>query len=658
VSQGAPPLAVLGVSLLTPGALAVIGAISVLAFVAVLLGIHPGSGRLIQPRLIALAVLPAVAVLAWDRLSQGQLDAAELAAQAAGPGTVLFPGLLGLTVILGSLVVLPPIFRRLARASRRSPLSVRLALLSIAREPLRPAATMTLLAFSLGAAVFALGHSATLRQGAADEAAYIAGMDVRVASLTPESFFGTELVHQLRGGILGPDVEIHPVLEQNSISASGRPLTILGIESAAITGLRGWRPDFSSRTPAELASAIAMPGDWRLAGHVIPTGAREIAIDVESSGDQIHLDAIVERDDGGFDYLDLGDLAGGRQKLTSQLFGNFGDSVPPGYPAGWRIVGLVASNGGPAAATGSSSGARQQATLTIRGLEEVIDPATPVHLDVSGSHRGQVIRGAAATDGLVLPAIVSPDLLDDVDAGGVLAIDMGGGFDLRVKPVAAAEHFPTLTDADRSMVVLDVGPLLTALNADGPGDGIPNEVLLRTPSDAATAAAVARLGESPFPLLRIESRPAIEETLANDPFALGVVWALLVGAVSGVGLSLAGIVLAAAARLRDERGDLGELEEQGLAPASLEILTVLQTVVLAAAGILVGSAIGLGLGWLAASSIAVTADGKPPVPPLLPVAPWATIGLLAGAVVLLLGLAVWVLARRHFRHGLLREVPR
>jgi hypothetical protein len=664
LSQGAPPAVVLQVSLLEPLAVTLIGGIALLALVAVALGIHPSAGRLIQPRLIAAAVIPVVAVLAWDRYSQGQLDSEALARAAAGPGTVLFPGLLGLTVILGSLVVLPPIFRRLARAARRSPLAVRLALMAIAREPLRPAATLTLLAFSLGAAVFALGQSATLRQGAADEAAYIAGMDIRVAPLTADAYFGAEIIRYMDSGILGPDVQVHPILAQDAISASGRPLTVLGIEPEVVPDLRGWRADFSPQTPTEIATAIAQPGDWRMAGVDLPTGVRTISIDVESSGDQVRLTAIVERNDPGhfggvgYDYVRLGDLTGGHQTLSAELFPGNPVDIPVDYPKGWRIVALIASNGGPANSTGTSTGERQQATVTIHGLEGVVDPATPVHLDVSGSHAGQILRGPVRTDGLVLPAVVSPDLADDVGSDGVLTISMPNGLDLRVRPVATATHVPTLVDPKRDSVVVDEHPLFLALNGAGPGAGVPNAALLRTPDDTRAAAVAQRLEQAPFPPLSIQARVAIEDARANDPFAIGVVWALFVGALAGLGLSLAGIVLAASARLRDDRGDLGELEEQGLAPAALESLTVLQTIVLAIAGILVGSVVGLGLGWLAAASLAVTPDGAPPIPPLVLVAPWLTIGGLAVAVLAVLAVAVLFLARRHFRGGLLREVGR
>ncbi|MEZ0240585.1 MAG: hypothetical protein ACAH65_07290, partial [Chloroflexota bacterium] len=607
-------------------------------------------------------VIPVVAVLAWDRFSQGQLDPDELAQAAAGPGTVLFPGLLGLTVILGSLVVLPPIFRRLARAARRSPLAVRLALMAIAREPLRPAATLTLLAFSLGAAVFALGQSATLRQGAVDESSYIAGMDIRVAPLTADAYFGAEIIRYMESGILGPDVEVHPILAQNALSASGRPVTVLGIEPEIVPELRGWRADFSAQTPAQIATAIAQPGDWRMIGVDLPTGARTVSVEVESSGDQVRLSAIVERNDPGhfrgvgYDFLRLGDLTGGRQTLSAELFPGNPSDIPIDYPKGWRIVALIASNGGPANSTGSSTGERQQATVTVHGLDGVIDPTVPVHLDVSGSHAGQLLRGPVRTDGLVLPAVVSPDLADDVDADGVLTISMPNSLSLRVRPVAIATHIPTLTDTKRASVMVDEHPLFLALNGAGPGAGVPNAALLRT-ADEATAAAVAkRLGEAPFPLLSIQSRFAIEEARANDPYAIGVVWALFVGALAGLTLSIAGIILAASARLRDDRGDLGELEEQGLAPAALETLTVLQTIVLAIAGILVGSMVGLGLGWLAAASLAVTPDGAEPVPPLVLVAPWPTIGALALAVLGVLAIGVLLLARRHFRGGLLREV--
>jgi hypothetical protein len=656
LSQGATPLEILGVSLFEPFSLAVISGIAVLAAIAVGLGIHPESGRLIRPRLIAVAVLPAAAILVWDRISRGRVSAEELAAQAAGPGTVLLPGFLGLSVILLSLVVMPPVFRRLARVGRRWPLALRLGLISIAREPLRPTATMTLLAFSLGAAVFALGYAATLRQGAADSAAFTTGMDLRVQPLDP-TFEVAADVHYRLDQAPPIDVELYPIHSEAGRTATDRQLTIVGIEPEAIPRLRGWRSDFSSSTPAELAAAIALPGDWRLPGHALGPRTRVIPIQVTASGDPIALTMVVESEDGRFWYVPLGDLREGTHEMRAELYAE-GDVLPEDFTSGWRVVAFVASNGGPAGALGEHAGERQQADIRIAGLEDLFASDVSHHIDVSGSHRSQVVRPPAPTDGLVLPAVVSPGLEDDVDGDGVLRIRYSDGLEVAVRPVATTELFPTVTEAGQNIVVVDGRPLATALDAEAQGRGAATDVLVRSDDPAVLQAVETRLTAGVFSGVAVISRAALETDEALDPFALGVAWSLAVGAIAGVGLSLAGMLLAAVARLRDERGDLAELEEQGVRPGSLAWLAVVQTLVVAVVGLAIGAAIGLGLGWLTAASIAVGGSGVLPVPPLRLAAPWAAIGLLLLGVLAGLAVVITAIARRHFSGALVREDER
>ncbi|MEO7665311.1 MAG: ABC transporter permease, partial [Candidatus Limnocylindrales bacterium] len=674
-SQGATPAEILRISLLRPGALAVLAAIGGCAAVAVGLGIHPESGQWVRPRAIALAVLPVAAVLAWDRLKRGPIDAAEFATNATGPGTVLLPGLLGLSVILGSLVIAPPIFRWLARAARRAPLSLRLSAVSVARDPLRPAATMTLLAFSLGSAVFALSYGATIRQGAADTAAFATGMDLRVEALGPQPQFA-EALYPLLGGNeiqpaaeLPPGTELHPIRIQAARSASGSQISILGIEPAAIPKLREWRSDYAALAPEALETAIAMPGDWELPGHALATGQLEVILNVEVHGDPIRLAAVIERADGGFLTVALGDLKDGRQTLRAPLFEGLdpvgpNPGLPADFPTGWRIVALLASNGGPAGAIGASSGARQEADITVNDLDGVVQPGQVVHLDVSGSHAAQIVRQPAPTDGRILPAIVSPDLAADVDAAGVLLIQLGGSATLPVRPIAIAAHFPMLTEPGRSFVIIDEAPFLTLLNADLPGTGGPTGVLIRVDGPTAAArdttarAIAATLRAGPRPAFRIAVRADLEAAQAKDPFAIGVGWSLAIGAAAGVLLSVAGMLLAVAGRLQDERGELAELEETGVPPRMLARLVVLQASIVSTIGLVVGGSIGLALGWVGAASIAVGGSGAAAVPPLRLIAPFGTIAILLIGVAIGIAVLSWIVARVGLTGRLLHEAPR
>jgi len=378
-------------------------------------------------------------------------------------------------------------------------------------------------------------------------------------------------------------------------------------------------------------------------------------LEPEPSDTRLVLRAVIDTADGAFRAVQLGQLLPGRQTYEGPLFRPDEAALEPASrPAGWRIVAIVASL--PDLENGFGPPVDIRGTLALEGLPELADPAAPADLDVSISHDRQVIRGHVPTDGLVLPALVSPALMDQRDSAGQLSIELASGLVLHVRPVASVNWFPTMTEPIRQPVVLDAAPLFLAINADNPGQGLPNEALLKTPSDARTAEVVGVLEQEPFPPLVIQARPALEALVANDPFALGLSATLLVGAMAGLGLALAGMLLAALAELRDERGELADLEEQGLGPGALRRLTTLRSMLVLVVAIVAGLALGVGLTWFGTAAVAVGLTDAPPVPPLVAVIPWGTAALLAaclGAAVgggtLLLGL------RRYGERRLLRE---
>ena len=222
------------------------------------------------------------------------------------------------------MAVLPPVLRALARRSRRAPLPVRLSLLSISREPARPAATLTLLAFSLGAIVFAAGWSASLRQGIEDAAAYRSGLDLRVTELGTGLSISGSVVPVDRYAALGDDLTLVPVYRDTPSHDPGGAVAVIGLPPEALPTLPGWRSDFSSTPTAELAAALQVPeppGGWHLEGHRLDPASPTLDLDLEYTGRPLRLDAIVATDGGDQTTIRMGDVDDSMTTVSAPLPG-------------------------------------------------------------------------------------------------------------------------------------------------------------------------------------------------------------------------------------------------------------------------------------------------------------------------------------------------
>ena len=101
--------------------------------------------------------------------------------------------------------------------------------------------------------------------------------------------------------------------------------------------------------------------------------------------------------------------------------------------------------------------------------------------------------------------------------------------------------------------------------------------------------------------------------------------------------------------LRDERGELHELEAQGASPADLRRLLRLRALVVAAVGVAGGLATGAVLSTLVVGVVRLTAGADTPVPPLRLDLDWtllaAALAAYAVAAAALVGLITWAAFR-------------
>ena len=211
--------------LATPASVALVaaGAIGALAVVALALRRPPG-GRPAGLRPVDMAAVGAVGALAL-LLTGGSGDGGTLR---AGPAvTLALTPLLAsfaFAVLLGRL--LEPAIRAGLRASRRAPVTLRLALLALHRSPTRAAGVAGFLAVSVGLATFALSYRATLERSSAERAAYSVPLDFTLnegaALVAPR-----DAASPARYRSLAPGVSAWPILRQVADAAGtrGTPLT-------------------------------------------------------------------------------------------------------------------------------------------------------------------------------------------------------------------------------------------------------------------------------------------------------------------------------------------------------------------------------------------------------------------------------------------------
>ncbi|MBV8218892.1 MAG: hypothetical protein JO325_10540, partial [Solirubrobacterales bacterium] len=233
----------------------------------------------------------------------------------------------------------------LERVARRAGVGVtgRLALVSLARAGGPAAGAIAFMAVSTALAGFALSFRVTLIRGAADQAADRVPLDALVA---PGQSFArpTDLAPLSRWRALSQG-EVFPVRRTEATYLSG-PASVtvpaLGIPSAALGLVHGWRASDGSAPLTVLANRLLPAGRARSPGPVLPASARWLRVYAHSPELDLTVIADLRDDEGRVRMLPLGSTVPGRDLLQAKL------------PSGrWEVeafeldesAGLAATNG-------------------------------------------------------------------------------------------------------------------------------------------------------------------------------------------------------------------------------------------------------------------------------------------------------------------------
>ncbi len=629
-------------SVLAPETVA--GAILVLLVVTSAIVLSAGSARWNREalRLVAAAGITAVIVVVWQLAISGALGAGSLAGTVVSPVVVLLPPATAFLVAMAFLLILPRMLQWLSQRFSAGPLPLRLSLISVARDPVRSAATLTLLAMSLGAIVFAVGWSASLRQGIDDGAAYRTGLDLRVTELGTGLSLSPSVVPVDRYAALGDDVVAEPVLREATATQPGGPVEILAIRPGALAGLPSWRADFSAVPKEELASRLELPeppGGWHMSGHRLPDGEPRLTLHVDYEGDPLKLDAIVATDGGDAASIALGVISDGMTRISAEL---------PVEARGGVLTALIFRHDRMIQGAGHEHDVRR-ATVAFTGLDGLTGDA-PIELEVF-TVSTVIVRAPQVTDGMKLPAIVSPDLAAEAAADGSLSLHVANDEVIPLRIVAAAIRAPTIVVPAPRFVVVPLEAFLVALGNAVPGSGRPSEMWIASPSATRLIEARAQLADPPFRFAEVHARTDLVEASVGDPLSQSILSALFAAALIGLGLAVGGLLLGATSDLRDETGQLADLEAQGMTPSRLRWQVLARTGWLAIAGGVAGVAVGVVLAVLVTVVLDLTPEGVVPIPPLTPVIPVTPIATAALGVVGIVLVVVGALVTRAFDRG-------
>jgi hypothetical protein len=572
----------------------------------------PQIGRFaLTPLDVAALGAVAIVVVGWAR---GSVDAGRLASGGTGAFLLLVPGLIVFAAAVAAARLLTPALRAVGAAGRRGPISLRLAAASLARNPGHAAVAATFLVASLGLALFAAAYRSTLERGQRDEAAYA----------VPASFVLSEDLSQLVPVLHGAPPAAYPtrptrVLRLTGNVPSGATFTFLAYPSRRLATVGGWRADFSARSPRALGSTIAPRRDMTLQVAALPVG-KWFTMSASARGDDVVIRGIFRSSLGDYQSVPLGHTNG---RATVQLRGRipFAGASLAQLELDIQNNGRLTANAG----TGIQPSAKGVVTFGAPRVDgHVIPHAFRDWLGTGGvggtaANLGYVLtpdrtgkfRPRQPTDGLVLPVLATAGVAAQAGPGGIIPLQIEGE-QVAGRIVGAISRFPSVVG---DAVVADSETAATLLDTRSPGLGTTDELWLNVPAtrDAATAQLLAR---APFTQLTVVSRTATLARLRSDPLGRGSLLTLAGTAAVALLLALLGLLLAVVADVRDDRGELFDLEAQGAAPATIRAHLRLRALLVAAFGIVGGVGLGAVLSALVISLVSVTAGAVAPEPPL------------------------------------------
>ena len=559
---------------------------------------------------------------------------------------------------------------------------------SLVRNPTHYARLILLLMFATGVGMFGATFSATLTQSYDERAGYAAGADVRAAGISLPGFAGdAELLSRIER--VPADARTALTRIDGSVTVGKRFVSVelLGLDPQTFERVAFFRDDFAETDLGAMLDVLAAGGPDLARGPLLPANARQIGVWAKMSDirGRVALGISLRDAAGRTTNRQLGEVRPGEPATGEWTFfsadlqqGTSLNGIPiretpvttPFEVRGVFVVptGAIANQRGvvelgPALATAAApaaGAALATARVSWRDAMLVRDFTQPGFEPIQGARAALVTDAVRPTSdappGFPLAvryewqeAGLAPLLrglrpaLDrqppqvylaretarqlDADEGSTVSVAAGSrNFNATVAGVF--DYFPTYRPgAGTGLAVFNGAHLGNALNAALPERAVgPNEAWFATSQPAVTRAGLRALGP-----ITIVEREAVRAQQQDDPL-IAAGWAGILAIAFGAVLLLSaiGFIVYSYLTAQQRALEFAILRTLGFSRPQIFSVVLFEHVFVIAAGMGLGTLVGLRVGRLMLAFLGIDEHGGPVVPPFVQRIAWTEVFVVWG----------------------------
>ena len=590
------------------------------------------------------------------------------------------------TIVLATLVpaqLLFIVFRRLARAY---PVWVSMAIWRMARNPLQYSWLVLLVVMVSGLGILATTVGGTLDRSYEERILYEVAADVRVTGIPTYFTRGTQSIKERYLDIPGVSAVALALRGDGTVGAtySGSSFRVFAVESNDFPYMSWYRSDFSERPLTQVMSMLRTGAS--LPPIELPEGTQSVQVWTQPAEnyENMFLWMVLQDSRGVTDTITFGEVEGPGWSLMEA---EVPDSLRP--PLTLVSIQIYEPAFGPAGTAGMIMLDDIQALMNGGADRKMLDDfegkinwtalsTSMISSDMigvttqdakNGRRSGIFIFGKDTDRGIrgfyrsptggPVPVVASASFMyrSGLSIGDAVVVNMFG----RLVPIRIMDtvyYFPTMNPAGHGFVIADLQYLLQHLNILSPiGNVSPNELLLsQVPGSEEDVYRIA-VSLAPQSDL-VHDRTKLLESIELDPLITAGWRAMMIVAVFIIIFAATlGYITYLLHFSGQSRMEMGFLQALGLRGRQMTWLLSAEHLVIATIGLVIGTLAGYSMSSIMVSSVAVTEEGGPVIPPFILTTDWVFMGpIYAALIAIFVGALLWL--ARSVRRVRLHEMTR